>query len=171
MRCTLASRIVQSREYKLMLDPSHFAGEALQIAVEEFVRDQLGPAIRRSVGGDAAKELATEGVDLKKRRTVRFWDTHRRILESNGFVLRERCDLDGQGRPSSEPEITLKFRSPDLFLAAALPLKAQKRAEEPDSKLEEERRSSFAGNQVQRSGSYRCPDRPGASSHARPVDH
>jgi hypothetical protein len=50
--------------------------------------------------------------------------------------LRERVDLEDNDRPASKPEITLKFRSSDLFLAADMRLKAK--AEGADSKFEEE---------------------------------
>jgi hypothetical protein len=129
---------LDSREYKLMLDPDRFAGEAPEKAVEDFIRDQLEPAIRTSFGDDAADELAAKGVDLEKRRSVRFWDTEACALNSNGFAFRERIDLSEDDSPTSDPEITLKFRSPDLFLAADMRLEARERAEEPDSKLEED---------------------------------
>jgi hypothetical protein len=143
MRCTLASFVVvtllmmqasstgakgielDSREYKLMLEPAHFAGGAAQEAVDEFLRDQMVRAIRESFGGDAADELSREGVDLEKHRSVRFLDTQGCVLNGNGFALRERVDLDDNDRPASKPEITLKFRSSDLFLAADMRLKAK----------------------------------------------
>ena len=84
MRCTLAPFVavtlltmqapptaakgieLDSREYKLMLEPAHFAGGAPQEAVDEFLRDQMEGAIRESFGGDAADELARKGVGLEK---------------------------------------------------------------------------------------------------------
>ena len=154
MRCTLASFVVvtllmmqasstgakgielNSREYKLMLEPAHFAGGAAQEAVDEFLRDEMVRAIKESFGGDAADELAREGVDLEKHRSVRFLDTQGCALNGNGFALRERVDLDDNDRPASKPEITLKFRSSDLFLAADMQLKAK--AEGAESKFEED---------------------------------
>jgi hypothetical protein len=76
MRCTLASFVVvtllmmqapstgakgielDSREYKLMLEPAHFAGSTPAEAVDEFLRDQMEGAIRESFGGAAPDELA-----------------------------------------------------------------------------------------------------------------
>ena len=154
MRCTLASFVaatlltmqapptgakgieLNSREYKLMLEPAHFAGGAPQEAVDEFLRDQMERAISESFGGDAADELARKGVDLEKHRSVRFLDTQGCVLNDNGFALRERVDLDDNDRPASKPEITLKFRSSDLFLAADMQLKAK--AEGAESKFEED---------------------------------
>ena len=48
----------------------------------------------------------------------------------------ERVDLDDNDRPASKPEVTLKFRSSDLFLAADMQLKAK--AEGAESKFEED---------------------------------
>jgi hypothetical protein len=127
---------LDSREYKLMLEPDRFAGDAPEEAIEDFISDQLGPAIRTSFGDDAADELAAKGVDLEKRRSVLFRDTQGCMLNSNGFALRERVDLDEDGSRASDPEVTLKFRSPDLFLVTAMRLDAQ--AEEAETKLEED---------------------------------
>lgn len=129
---------IDSREYKLMLEPEHFAGSAPQRAVARFVRNQLEPALRGSFGDEAADELTTKGLDLAERRRVRFWDTQTCALITKGFALRERVGLDKEGRPASKPEITLKFRSSDLFLAANMRLEAQAEAKDVKSKLEED---------------------------------
>jgi hypothetical protein len=129
---------LDSREYKLMLEPAHFAGSAPGRAVGRFVREQLEPAVRQSFGGEAADELEEKGLDLDERRRVRFWDTADCALIRSGFALRERVDLDQDGRPASEPELTLKFRSADLFLAASMRLEARAGAKDVESKLEED---------------------------------
>ena len=64
---------IDSREFKLMLEPEHFSGAAPEHAVSRFVRDQLEPAVRRSFGDKAADELAEKGLELDERRRVRFW--------------------------------------------------------------------------------------------------
>ena len=129
---------INSREYKLMLEPEHFSGGAPGQVAGRFARDQLGPAVRRSFGDEAADELSEKGLDLDERRSVRFWDTATCVLIDHGFALRERVDLDEDERPQSGPEITLKFRSPDLFLAAAMRLDARAGANEVESKFEED---------------------------------
>jgi hypothetical protein len=63
---------------------------------------------------------------------VSFWDTPTCVLFENGFALRRRVD----DRPSSKPKITLKFRSPDPFLAAAMLLRAGE--QDHDEKFEED---------------------------------
>lgn len=112
---------LNSREYKMMLQQEHFAGGTPAQGVTGLV-DQLVPAVRGSFGDDAADELGRKGFELKERRLVRFWDTRACTLGGDGFALRERVDLDQHGRPADEHELTLKFRSPDLFLAAAMGL-------------------------------------------------
>jgi hypothetical protein len=125
-----------SREYKLMLVPERFAGGAPQEAVRRFARDQLEPAVRRAFGDEAAEHLKEKGLVLKEFRQVSFWDTSTCVLFENGFALRERVDLDQDGRPASKPEITLKLRSPDPFLAADMLLKAED--QDDDKKFEED---------------------------------
>jgi hypothetical protein len=129
---------LDSREYKLMLEPGRFAGGAPKSAVDRFLREQLEPAVRQSFGGEAADELKERGLDFDERRRVRFWDTATCALIESGFALRERVDLDEDGRPASEPELTLKFRSSDLFLAASMRLEARAGAKDVESKLEED---------------------------------
>ena len=129
---------LDSREYKLMLVPERFAGSTPQQTVRRFVRDQLEPAVRRAFGDEAADELKEKGFDLDERRSVRFWDTDDCALIRSGFALRERVDLSDEGRPASEPEITLKFRSSDLFLTANVQLAARAGAKDAESKFEED---------------------------------
>ncbi len=129
---------LNSREYKLMLVPERFAGGAPQEAVRRFARDQLEPAVRRAFGDEAADELKKKGFDLDERRSVRFWDTDDCVLIRSGFALRERVDLSDEGRPTSKPEITLKFRSSDLFLTANMQLAARAGAKDAESKFEED---------------------------------
>jgi hypothetical protein len=129
---------LDSREYKLILEEEHFGGNTPELGVDRFVRDQLEPAVRRSFGGEASDELAREGLHLEERRIVRFWDTDTCALIKHGFALRDRVDLDEDDLPATTREITLKFRSPDLFLAADMRLEAHAEAEDPESKLEED---------------------------------
>jgi hypothetical protein len=129
---------LDSREYKLMLEPARFAGDAPEQTVGRFVREQLAPAVHRSFGDEAADELKEKGLDLDERRSVRFWDTASCALIKSGFALRERVGLSKDGHPVSKPEITLKFRSSDLFLAASMQLAANAGANGVKSKFEED---------------------------------
>jgi hypothetical protein len=140
MQTTAAGKGIDldSREYKIMLEEEHFGGGAPEHSVDRFVRDQLEPAVRRNFGGGAADELASKSLDLDERRLVRFWDTETCALINHGFALRDRVDLGAADRPATKGEITLKFRSPDLFLAADMRLDAFAEADHPESKLEED---------------------------------
>jgi hypothetical protein len=129
---------LDSREYKMMLHEEHFGGSTARQAVDGFVLNQLVPAVRGSFGGEAANELRRKGLDLKERRLVRFWDTDTCGLGGHGFALRERADLDALERPAKERELTLKFRSPDLFLAADMRLEDHEGDDGRDSKFEED---------------------------------
>src|SRR5262245_13952261 len=101
---------VGSREYKIMLKASRFAGsdEAALKASMEFWRDasrSLAPAVLFT-GGSLDQ--------LKNERLIRFFDTSTQQLNNHDYIFRERANLNGQSR-----EVTLKFRHPDRYIARA----------------------------------------------------
>jgi hypothetical protein len=109
---------LDSREYKLMLKPENFTGTDPRGAIDRFVRDELVPLVRAQWSADAAERLQDKGLKLTKSRIVRFKDTANCLLSRSGFAWRERFKLDASGARSSEATGTLKFRSPDAFLAS-----------------------------------------------------
>ena len=118
---------LDSREYKLMLRPTEFFAADPQQAVKRFITEQLVPAVRDQWNADAANELAKlakKGLEVGERRIVRFWDSGDCLLFRHGFAWRQRVDIDEHGARADDVELTLKFRSPDAFLAASTPLKA-----------------------------------------------
>src|SRR5262245_53689659 len=99
---------VGSREYKIMLKASRFAGgeDATRNAVKQFWREAseiFGPAVLFTSG-----DLDT----IKGQRTIRFFDTRNQQLNRNAYIFRERMNVEGNAR-----EVTLKFRHPDRFIA------------------------------------------------------
>jgi len=136
---TLAGGIeLDSREYKLMLRAGEFAGSDPGQAVERFTTDQLIPAVRAQWNDDAANELMRKKLEVGERRIVRFWDSGECLLYQHGFAWRGRVETDEHNTRTNEIELTLKFRSPDIFLAAGMPLKAKNGARNVDSKIEED---------------------------------
>lgn len=129
---------LDSREYKLMLDPVEFAGKEPRQAIERFTSGQLVPVVRKQWAADAAGELAAKGLKVGERRIVRFWDSSGCPLDTHGFAWRERVDTDANGARADEVELTLKFRSPDAFLAVGARLTPRRLARDADSKLEED---------------------------------
>jgi hypothetical protein len=125
--------VLDSREYKLMLDPNAFVTAPSAEAVNLFWDDMLKPVIERRLdrrnGGQARSKKRFK---LDEVRTIRFWDTPSCALDAAGFVLRERADADA----GDQRELTLKLRTPDLFLAAATDLPG--RAAGASSKREED---------------------------------
>ena len=100
-----------AREYKLLLDPDGFASTkrgAANAWLEKSLRPVLEPVRCRGA------------FDETKTRKVRFFDTAKGLLNSRGYVLRERTDADGKGRP----EVTLKLRTPDFFVSGLTPMDA-----------------------------------------------
>jgi hypothetical protein len=96
---------VISREYKLMLQTSNFnygnefsQVDSLMLAAESAIEQ----AISRDVNGS---------LYLDHDRTVQFFDTSGSCtLKSLGYSFRERIE-------NNDSEITLKFRSPDRYIA------------------------------------------------------
>ena len=129
---------LDSREYKLMLKPDKFTGADPLKAVEQFTTEQLVPALREQWNYDAAGELTQKGMQIGERRVIRFWDSGDCLLYRNGFAWRGRTEIDEHGKRANELELTLKFRSPDAFLAAGMPVSAKDDAKKVDSKLEED---------------------------------
>jgi hypothetical protein len=64
---------------------------------------------------------------------VRFKDTAACLLSRNGFAWRERFKLGASGARSAVAAGTLKFRSPDAFLAAS-----GRKGDDPECKFEED---------------------------------
>jgi hypothetical protein len=129
---------LDSREYKLMLRPEKFTGAKPQQAVERFTTEQLMPSLREQWNSDAAGELTQKGMQVGELRIIRFWDSGDCLLNRNGFAWRERTEIDEHGKRADEVELTLKFRSPDAFLAAGISITAKNDAKKVESKLEED---------------------------------
>ncbi|MBX7103687.1 MAG: hypothetical protein K1X57_06375 [Gemmataceae bacterium] len=124
---------VCSREYKIMLKSSRFAGDETQLArsAGEFWAEcsrKLGPVVLGLVG---------ELKEVQARRTIRFFDTPGRELNNSLYIVRERAGLDGGGR-----EITLKFRHPDRYVAADRGLRMTQ-ASKAKCKFEEDIKPQF----------------------------
>ena len=127
----MKTRKVVSREYKLMLQAAKFAGpEQHLLAVAHEVWEEL-------VGAIAPFVVRADGAldTISKERLVSFLDTQARHLWASGYVLRLRRTLEG-----SRPEVTLKFRHPDRYVAASRQMKSRIRA---TVKFEEDIKAPF----------------------------
>jgi len=110
---------VVSREYKLMLQAAKFAGpEKHLMAVADQLWEELVEAITPFVVRiDGALDT------ISKHRLVAFLDSRARHLCMGGYHFRVRRTLEG-----SRPEVTLKFRHPDRYVAEARQMKSRIRA-------------------------------------------
>jgi hypothetical protein len=126
-------RSVQSREYKVMLQPRQFNGgrNALLRAAGAWWGDFCGKA--SSVVIEAKGELAA----IKTERLIRFVDTSKERLNDSRYIFRERRAIDSGAR-----EVTLKFRHGDRFVALDRRMDA---ASPPDqrTKFEEDIKAPF----------------------------
>jgi hypothetical protein len=99
---------VVSREYKVMLRAKLFAGgedDLLKVA-GKFWHEFKDAIDKTALGatGDLEK--------IAKKRTIKFYDTNKHLLDSNSYIFRERGDID-----SGEKEVTLKFRHVDRYIS------------------------------------------------------
>jgi hypothetical protein len=130
----LNKEYVGSREYKIMLKAKEFEGDenhVIEVAV------QFWSDFKKAI---CAFVIDTDGKlnKIKKRRTIRFYDTDNGRLRANGYVFRERTDLKTDKREVTfKREVTLKFRHPDRYLAQDRNMEA-KNSEEAESKFEQD---------------------------------
>jgi hypothetical protein len=116
---------VSRREYKVMLDHRMFL-ERKQ-AAESFCGELHACAER-------FKGVACDGqFEKTKKREIVFLDTSDNSVNLNGFVFRQRVNLEAD----RAAEYTLKCRSPDRYVASGADVRAAKGLKE-DSKLEED---------------------------------
>ena len=107
------------REYKLMLRPETFAGPNQRQTVNQFWSGHLVPIIA-GLGPKKNGEARHKGeFEPEPERQVIFRDTPECALKENGLVLRERIKLKDDKPDWEHRKATLKFRTPDIFLATA----------------------------------------------------
>lgn len=122
---------VKSREYKIMLRAGEFHGG------EDLVLEKANQFWTDFAKAVAQMEIAADGTldTINKRRLIRFFDTMGHRLRKNGYVFRERVDVEDE----SDREVTLKFRHPDRYLAQDRNMDARKDAKgKPKTKFEED---------------------------------
>lgn len=133
---------IDSREYKLLLTPTDFAGDP-NARASEFWDGRLKPIIgthldRRESGESRAKKSFV----LRHQRRVSFKDTTGCTLSLAGFSYRERAALMAEPGGAATVETTLKFRSSDIFISSASSFAGQGEAK---SKFEEDISISMQG--------------------------
>jgi hypothetical protein len=113
----MKTRKVISREYKLMLKAARFAGTERQLlAAAGQLWNDFGGAIDPFVAGvDGTLDAIT------KQREVAFLDSQARHLWAGGYIFRVRRTLAG-----ARPEVTLKFRHPDRYVAESRQMKSRR---------------------------------------------
>jgi hypothetical protein len=109
---------VDSREYKLLLDPNQFTGDAATRAAA-FWESRLKPIIASRLDArDNGQSRAKKSFALDHQRRIVFRDTATCALSDVGLSYRERTKWTPASGPATS-EVTLKLRGPDLFLANA----------------------------------------------------
>jgi hypothetical protein len=113
----MKTRKVVSREYKLMLQAAKFAGpdQHLLAVAGELWGELVGAIAPYVVRADGALDT------ISKQRLISFLDSKARHLWAGGYVLRLRRTLEG-----SRPEVTVKFRHPDRYVAASRQMKSRR---------------------------------------------
>jgi len=123
---------VVSREYKVMLRASKFAGAepALLAAAAAFWSD-----FSRSIQ-EQIIDITGSLRSITKRRRIQFLDTPSADLTAAGYIVRVRRSVE-DGRP----EITLKFRHEDRYLSESRRIRS--RVPDADVKFEEDIKAPF----------------------------
>jgi len=108
---------VDSREYKLLLNPSKFHPDtpsALATLWDGHLKRLIDDAL--GMKDHTHRYTGTFDVNQPKRRVIRFWDTvapYQCTFKNHGYNLRERVELvDGQEQADGR-EVTLKLRDSD----------------------------------------------------------
>ena len=115
---------ISRREYKVMLDDRLFVDR--KEAAASFCRDLHSLAKR-------LRKVECDGeFDGSDKREIVFLDTIDETIHLNGFVFRQRTDVE-----VGKTEYTLKCRSPDRYVAAAAEVSAGK-GFKGDEKFEED---------------------------------
>lgn len=118
----IANPDVTTREYKLLLNPTLFTSATEATKVSDYFSSftsTVETAIARDVSGS---------LTLDKTRTVKFYDTAGScLLDDLGYIFRDRIE-------NSQSEVTLKFRSPDPYIADFEDLSAS--SNQAETKLE-----------------------------------
>jgi hypothetical protein len=127
-----AAPALDSREYKLALAPTKFAGPAPSNNVSDLWEKVVKPVIDGLDPRSNGKSRLKNGFDDNKNRRVLFRDTKTCELAAAGFALRERVKVK-DGKLADAAKLTLKFRAPDEFIAASANLEGG-----DDTKLEED---------------------------------
>jgi hypothetical protein len=112
----MKARKVVSREYKMMLRAARFGGphKDLLTVAGQLWEDLAGALAPFVVSADGAFDT------IGRQRLVAFLDSPDRRLWDSGYIFRVRRTLEG-GRP----EITLKFRHPDRYVAESRQMKSR----------------------------------------------
>jgi hypothetical protein len=110
-------RKVVSREYKVMLQAAKFGGSRKQlIATARGLWDDFSRAIGPVVVA-AGGTLET----IAKERLIVFLDTDVQHLRAGGYIFRVRRPVK-----DDQPEVTLKFRHPDRYVAESRQMKSRR---------------------------------------------
>lgn len=118
---------IGSREYKILLKTSAFTGNE---SSRESKVDSYWDALKKLIEDNSIERDTSGSLSLDKSRTVSYYDVEGTCDLSNaGYSFRERVE-DG------DREVSLKFRSPDQFIADYKDLSGE--SSDSESKFEED---------------------------------
>ena len=110
-------RKVVSREYKVMLQAAKFAGSRKQLLT---TARQLWDDFSRAIGPVVVAAGGTLET-IEKERLIVFLDSDAQHLRAGGYIFRVRRPLE-----SVQPQVTLKFRHPDRYVAESRQMKSRR---------------------------------------------
>jgi hypothetical protein len=112
----LPKDVIHYREYKILLQPDRLASKH---GFLEFWQSASKTVSRLGLKVDLDHDAPESQV-----REVLFYDTPAFHLYNNHFILRKRTFYE-QGWPRPDPELTFKYRDPDLARAASVDVRPQ----------------------------------------------
>jgi hypothetical protein len=119
-RVVTAEIKLTAREYKLLLDPLRFKEAYGSRGVHVFWEKGLKPIIADCIDRRRSGKPRFKGeFGRPTERVIRFFDTDDMVLTRSEWSLRQRTRIVDDTEDHSEHELTLKLRTPDLFIAAA----------------------------------------------------
>lgn len=113
---------LSAREYKLLLEYSHFGAEPTLEMANSVWAEKLKPSVDARLGRYEGRSRGEESFTTGDEKVVGFWDTSTCALTRCDYALRQRTSSARTSDKKQQCEVTLKLRMSDMFVVAATSL-------------------------------------------------
>lgn len=118
---------LEAREYKLLLDPAKSAPLVTLAGANRFWTETLQAVVATKLSAPLRAQGAFKPAEV---RSVQFFDAPTCVLTRHDYSLRARASRNPE-TGEAEREISIKLRSPDLFVVASTPLSGRRKKKKP----------------------------------------